>query len=193
MSAAFSDCWWTTLSRSQSMAKIVAWYRSGAVTFIVDTTRDSSSPNSSSSMIWLLKSQLGVDASMDFKPVIDQTSCFSQTVIINITPLRIHWLAQSWNSEQHFLQLETSWNLSSTTSIWFDEWRALNNVSHSRAPSIIISFHHPSRCENGLSFLTTIRFHHDCDALIFLGWNLMYVRSNRRSINTWSTWRHQSI
>jgi len=34
-----------------------------------------------------------------FKAVIDQTSCFSHTIVINITPLRVHWFTQSWNFE----------------------------------------------------------------------------------------------
>jgi len=148
----------------------MALVRIKAVTFIVDATRDSSWPNWARS--WPGHWQVSWSGCFnDLEAVLDQTSCFLQTIAINITLLRIHWLTQSWNSEQHFLQLETSQDLSYTNSIWFDGWRALIDVNHNRAPSIIIGFHNPSWCENGLSLSITIKFHHSCDGLIFLGWN----------------------
>jgi len=50
------------------------------------------------------------------KVVIYQTSCFSKTIAINITPLSIHWLTWNWHPEQYFLQLETWWDLPQTTT-----------------------------------------------------------------------------
>ena len=64
--------------------------RQKAVAVIVDTMRDNFSSGPGSSMVWLLESQSRVGASMDLKAVIDQTSCFSKTTVINITPLSIH-------------------------------------------------------------------------------------------------------
>ena len=138
--------------------------RRNSVAVVVDTIRETSPRRDRDrpwSGCWTVES--------GFKAVIDQTSCFSKTTIINITLLSIHLLTWNWHPEEHFMQLEASWSLSFITSIWFDEWRGLKKVSHSRASSIIISFYHPSwelRYENGSSLLTATKFHHGWDALI---------------------------
>jgi len=142
MSVAFSGCWWRTLSRSQSMAETVAWRWSGLKQSPSSSIPLGPTPRWVRACPWSGFEKSVRSGCFNGSQSCDRSDILPQTIVINITPLRIHWLTQSWHSEQHFLQLETSRNLSSTTSIWFDGWRALSNVSHSGAPSIIISFYH---------------------------------------------------
>ena len=102
-----------------------------------------------------------VEASLDIKDVIDQTSYFSKTIVMDITPPSIHWLDIP---NSIFCSLSLTEPVRYQLSI---EWQSLeNNVSHSQVASVIVFLHHPSwklRCWNGSSVSAKIKFHRSYD------------------------------